>query len=86
MLLQYYSAQSEGFNAHIGLELLYFPIERVCQVPGSHDGDVNGQQDSNNQEQLGVFHHLEVKSLQWNLIKQNIFSMMTKLPDFPKLV
>ena len=57
-------------------------------MPGGHDGDVDGQQDSDHQEQLGVFHHLQ--HIHWNLItlssKQNIFSMMTKLSDFLKLV
>ena len=78
----------ECFNAHIRLELLYFPVERVREVPGGHDGDVDGQQDSDNQEQLGVFHHLQHNKLSeiWSLIKQNIFSMMTKLSDFHKLV
>ena len=45
-------------NTYIGFEVLYFSVERVCEVPGGHDRDVDGQQDAHHQEQLGVFHYL----------------------------
>ena len=46
-------------ETHVRLELLDLPVEGVGQVPGGHDGDVDGEEDPHYQEQLRVLHHLD---------------------------
>ena len=49
----------QRWTTYIGLQVLYFSVEWICKVPGGHDGDVNGEEDPNHQEQLGIFHNLQ---------------------------
>ena len=46
-------------NTYIRLEVLYFSVEWVSEMPGGHYGDVYGKKDPNHQEQLWVFHNLQ---------------------------